>query len=272
MAWTTPVNEPATPDKIASSARHNSQVLENLRDLHGRSARTYTNNDAAAVAVAGVVAVTATGVETTTTAGDSRPIAVALANTPSTNTGDFRLIGVVNVRVTGAVARGDPLQTSATAQYAQVGTSNPFALALEANASGTTIIAAIMAPLKAAQGAPTNAQYLTRTADAGLSAEFDLSTLAAGGLAHSVSGGVSTPRALAAADISAGWLLDAVARVGIQKNGTPTANRRSVNLIEGTGITLTEADNSGSERVDVTIAASGGGGATNPWAHALAFR
>ncbi len=51
--------------------------------------------------------------------------------------------------------------------------------------------------------------------------------------------------------------LDANARVAVSKGGTLVGTRRGINLIEGSGVTLTTADNSGSERVDVTIAASG---------------
>jgi hypothetical protein len=55
--------------------------------------------------------------------------------------------------------------------------------------------------------------------------------------------------------------LDANARVAVAKNGAaPTGTRRTLNLIEGTNVTLTVADNSVSERVDVTIAALGGSG------------
>lgn len=56
--------------------------------------------------------------------------------------------------------------------------------------------------------------------------------------------------------------LSAVARVGVRKNSTgSTFERRRLNLIEGSNVTLTVADDSGSEEVDVTIAAAGGSGA-----------
>lgn len=55
--------------------------------------------------------------------------------------------------------------------------------------------------------------------------------------------------------------LDANARVGVRKNtGASTFKRRRLNLIEGTGVTLTVADDSGNEEVDVTVAAAGGTG------------
>lgn len=53
-------------------------------------------------------------------------------------------------------------------------------------------------------------------------------------------------------------LLDATARGRLSKAGTLVASRRELNLIEGTNVTITAADNSGAERVDVTITAAGG--------------
>lgn len=55
--------------------------------------------------------------------------------------------------------------------------------------------------------------------------------------------------------------LDNNARVGVRKNSTGSVfERRRLNLIEGSNVTLTVADDSGNEEVDITIAASGGGG------------
>ena len=48
--------------------------------------------------------------------------------------------------------------------------------------------------------------------------------------------------------------------VGILDGGTLAGTRPTINFIEGTNITLTIADNGGSDRVDVTIDAAGGGG------------
>lgn len=51
--------------------------------------------------------------------------------------------------------------------------------------------------------------------------------------------------------------LDANARVGVRKNSAgSTFERRRINLIEGSGVTLTVADDSANEEVDVTIASS----------------
>jgi len=53
--------------------------------------------------------------------------------------------------------------------------------------------------------------------------------------------------------------LDTNARVAVRKNSTGSVfTRRRLNLIEGTNVTLTVADDSGDEEVDVTINASGG--------------
>ena len=49
------------------------------------------------------------------------------------------------------------------------------------------------------------------------------------------------------------------ARIKVSKNGTGTGVRREINFIEGTNVTITEVDDSGSEKVDVTINASSSG-------------
>ena len=51
--------------------------------------------------------------------------------------------------------------------------------------------------------------------------------------------------------------LEANARVRVAKGGNSVGVRRTINFIEGESVVLTVADNSGNERVDVTIAASG---------------
>lgn len=49
-------------------------------------------------------------------------------------------------------------------------------------------------------------------------------------------------------------LEDVNTRVNVRYNGTSIGTRRGINLIAGSGCTLTVADNNGDERVDVTIA------------------
>ena len=52
------------------------------------------------------------------------------------------------------------------------------------------------------------------------------------------------------------------ARIGVEKAGVLVGTRRNINFIEGSNVTLTVADDAGNEEVDVTIAASGGGGSS----------
>ena len=55
--------------------------------------------------------------------------------------------------------------------------------------------------------------------------------------------------------------LDANARVAVRKNSAGSVyTRRRLNFIEGTNVTITVADDAGSEEVDITIDAAGGGG------------
>jgi len=55
--------------------------------------------------------------------------------------------------------------------------------------------------------------------------------------------------------------IDATARTQVRKNSTGSSfARRRLNFIEGANVTITVADDSNNEEVDVTIASSGGGG------------
>lgn len=59
--------------------------------------------------------------------------------------------------------------------------------------------------------------------------------------------------------------LDNNARVAVSKNsGAVVGTRRELNFIEGSNITLTINDDAGNEEVDITIAATGGGGGPYP--------
>jgi hypothetical protein len=51
--------------------------------------------------------------------------------------------------------------------------------------------------------------------------------------------------------------LDAIARLAIAKSGTTTGSRRKLNLIPGTNINITTADDSAGEKVDVTLGITG---------------
>jgi len=55
--------------------------------------------------------------------------------------------------------------------------------------------------------------------------------------------------------------LDNVARTTVRRNtGADVGSRRRLNFIEGTNVTLTVTDDGANEEVDITIAATGGGG------------
>ncbi|MDQ5913656.1 MAG: hypothetical protein QG623_275 [Patescibacteria group bacterium] len=63
-------------------------------------------------------------------------------------------------------------------------------------------------------------------------------------------------------DLTANRTLSVVAntttqKIEVAKAGTVAGTRKQLNLIEGTNVTITTADNSGSDRVDVTITAAG---------------
>jgi len=51
-------------------------------------------------------------------------------------------------------------------------------------------------------------------------------------------------------------------KVVVSKDGSTVGTRKQINLIEGTNVSLTVADNAGSDSVDVTITSTAAGGAT----------
>jgi hypothetical protein len=107
--------------------------------------------------------------------------------------------------------------------------------------------------IAASGGAPSTATYVTMTTDAGLSNER---TLAVGSPITLVDGGANNPVTL---DFDEAAVLGNNARVAVSKNsGATVGTRRRLNLIEGTNVTLTIADDAGNEEVDVTV------NATNP--------
>ncbi len=101
--------------------------------------------------------------------------------------------------------------------------------------------------------------------------DADVSTISEGkitGLTSDLNGKVPTTRLISTStglsgggDLSADRTLSVTAdtttqRIDIAKNGTLTGTRKQLNLIEGSNVTITQVDNSGSNRVDVTIAAA----------------
>jgi len=61
-------------------------------------------------------------------------------------------------------------------------------------------------------------------------------------------------------DIASGTVLTSPQKIQVYKGGVLVGVRSTINLIEGTNTTLTIADNAGSDRVDITINSTGGGG------------
>jgi len=100
-------------------------------------------------------------------------------------------------------------------------------------------------------GAPTTSQYVVMALDAALSAERKLAvslpiTLTDGGANNN-----------ATLDFDETVALGNNARVAVAKNsGATVGTRRRLNLIESAGISLTVADDAGSEEVDITIAST----------------
>lgn len=100
-------------------------------------------------------------------------------------------------------------------------------------------------------GAPTNATYVTMTLNATLTNER---TAAVTSPITLTDGGANNPVT---------WAFDQTvalgnnARVAVRKNsGAVVGVRRRLNLIEGSGVSFTIADDAGNEEIDVTVAAS----------------
>lgn len=101
-------------------------------------------------------------------------------------------------------------------------------------------------------GAPTNAQYLVLTLDGTLTDERRFVP----------SSPITGTDAGAGSTYTVGFDqtvdLNNNARVGVRKDSAgSTYKRRRINLIAGTGVSITIADDSGDEEVDITITASG---------------
>lgn len=97
---------------------------------------------------------------------------------------------------------------------------------------------------------PVNANYLVGTANASLSNEIVVGTTPGGEL-----GGTWASPTVDATHAGSDH------NQPVRKNSTGTVfERRRLNLIEGSNVTLTVADDAGNDEVDITIAASGGGG------------
>jgi hypothetical protein len=106
-----------------------------------------------------------------------------------------------------------------------------------------------------ASAASVSEAYVTIGNSSGLTAER---ALAVGSPLTLTDGGANASVTL---DFDETAALGNNARVAVRRNsGAVVGTRRQLNFIEGSNVTLTVADDAGSEEVDITIAASGGGG------------
>lgn len=85
-----------------------------------------------------------------------------------------------------------------------------------------------------------------------LSAKADKTTQVASGSGLTGGGDLSTSRTLSVVDDTT------IQKIEVADGGSLVGTRRQINFIEGTNASITVADNAGSNRVDVTIAGSGG--------------
>lgn len=102
-----------------------------------------------------------------TSVGQDGPIGVAYETVAASATGWYAVAGRVLVKVQGAVAVLDPLQTSATAGRAQSGSANAFATAITPNASGAGTVLAVLQPGTGGGGGGLAVAALTPPTNAG---------------------------------------------------------------------------------------------------------
>lgn len=141
---------------------------------------TYTNKSGGTVLIGDVVVVDNTAdaaFKTSTSAGDTTVLGVVIdAQILNNATGKVVLLGICEtINVTGSVARGDYLAQSSSAKLAYSAgaslVSGCFAIAQTADAGGVVSARLFQVVGGAATGAPTDADYLVKTTNAGLSAE-----------------------------------------------------------------------------------------------------
>jgi hypothetical protein len=87
-----------------------------------------------------------------------------------------------------------------------------------------------------------------------VASKADKSTTISPGTGLSGGGDLSANRTLTVTDDTT------IQKIDVAKGGTLAGTRKRLNLIEGSNVTITAADNSGSNQVDVTIAAASGAG------------
>lgn len=148
MADYTPLTpiRPAAGDDISLTTFYDI-VDANFQNVHDLCVRLITNNTGGTVSrgYVGVLSTAATdSLLATTTAGDTRLVAVVIAASIGNGSTGYVAVGglVGTVNVNGAVVRGDLLKTHTSAGYSRSGNSGGFAVALTTNASGNGTVAA----------------------------------------------------------------------------------------------------------------------------------
>jgi hypothetical protein len=267
MAWTDP---DSSPTGTFTAARWNTYIRDNLFAVHHQFVPYARNTTGGTVAIGTVVALLTTAdadFTTTTTVGDARLIGVTQESIANNAFGYVLLGGVTYLQVTGTVVRGNLLQTSATAGRAQVGSTNPFAVALEANPSGTATIAAfVLAGASALGSGGGGSSYYQMLEASGVNQtqRGQLNLVPGAGILLNFTDDAGNDRTTVEVEATGSSYYQT-----IEDGGTPLAQQPTVNFIEGTDITLTIADNPGSNQTDITIASTAGGGdpdyATTAW-------
>lgn len=153
--------------------------------------------------------------------------------------------------VTGLLEASNNLSDLASATTAR---NNLGLAAIAASGSASDLIAGTLSISRLADGSLTYAKIQNVSATSRLMGRVS----AGAGVMEELT--PSQGRTVLALD-NVATLLDAKARVGVRKNSAGSSyDRRRINLIEGSGVTITIADDAVNEEVGVTIAASGGGG------------
>lgn len=166
-----------------------------------------------------------------------------------------------------AAITGNPHGTTAAQVGADPAGSASSAVSTHAGVtSGVHGISAFGATLAAAADAPA----ARSTLGLGIAAlSGNASTVARGVIeiatTTEVTTGTAADLAVTPASLAAATTVSNIhARTAVELNGTVIGTRRSINFIQGSNVTLTVADDPANEEVDVTIAATGGGGGALP--------
>lgn len=165
--------------------------------------------------------------------------------------------------LTGSGTSGSPLAVSFGTSGSTAVAGNDSRLSDDRTASGIRTASTVVSVSSAT--APSSGQVLTATSGSAATWQNP-----AGGPATAIVES-SGPTTLTVGAVADGELLKRVgstvvgsatssAGTTVKKAGTTIATRGAINLIEGSNVTITTSDNSGADRVDITIASTASGG------------